>query len=69
MRLIQLDEQGVFTSGTQLYQYLKRHNCVGVSSNSRVRALAVQDDYVCVYDLKEPGLSPCGWMHKDGFSR
>src|SRR5262245_892180 len=55
-RLIQLDGQGAFTSGMQLYQYSKRHNCVGL--NRRVRVLAVQDDYVCVYDSREPELSP-----------
>jgi hypothetical protein len=68
-RLIQLDSQGAFTSGMQLYQYSKGHNCVGLSTNRRVRVIAVQDDYVCVYDSREPGLSPCGWTHKDGLSR
>jgi hypothetical protein len=68
-RLIQLDGQGAFTSGMQLYQYSKRHNCIGLSTNRRVRVIAVQDDYVCVYDSREPGLSPCGWTHKDGLSR
>jgi hypothetical protein len=52
-RLIQLDGQGAFTSGMQLYQYSKRHNCVGLSTNRRVRVIAVQDDYVCVYDSRE----------------
>jgi hypothetical protein len=68
-RLIQLDAQGGFTTGVQLYQYSKHHDCVGLSTNRRVRVLAVQDNYVCVYDSKEPGLRPCGWTHKDGLSR
>jgi len=45
-RLIQLDGEGAFTTGVQLYQYSKRHDCVGLSTNRRVRVLAVQDDYV-----------------------
>jgi hypothetical protein len=68
-RLIQLDGQGAFTSGMQLYQYSKRHSCVGLSTNRGVRVIGVQDDYVCVYDSREPGLSACGWTHKDGLSR
>jgi hypothetical protein len=68
-RLKQLDDQGAFTTGVQLYQYSKRHDCVGLSTNRRVRVGAVQDDYVCVYDSREPVLSPCGWTHKDGLTR
>ena len=68
-RLIQLDGEGAFTTGVQLYQYSKRHDCVGLSTNRRVRVLAVQDDYVCVRDPKERALNPCGWTNKNGLSK
>jgi len=64
-RLIQLDGEGAFTTGVQLYQYSKRR----LSTNRRVRVLAVQDDYVCVRDPKERALNPCGWTHKNGLSK
>jgi hypothetical protein len=30
-RLLQINQRGGFTSGTQLYVYLQRHNCIGLA--------------------------------------
>ena len=30
-RLLQINQRGGFTSGTQLYIYLQRHNCIGLT--------------------------------------
>lgn len=34
-RLLQINQRGGFTSGTQLYDYLRQHNCIGLTEGSR----------------------------------
>jgi hypothetical protein len=38
-RLLQINQRGGFTSGTQLYIYLQRHNCIGLTEG-RARVYA-----------------------------
>jgi hypothetical protein len=37
-RLLQINQRGGFTSGTQLYDYLQRHSCVGLTAGRAPRA-------------------------------
>jgi len=48
-RLLQRNRTGAFTSGTQLYNYLKAHKCIGLSAG-RARVYANRGQYVCIYD-------------------
>ena len=41
-RLLQINQRGGFTSGTQLYDYLKRHNCIGLTEG-RARVTRTKD--------------------------
>ena len=51
-RLLQRNQSGGFTSGTQLYAYLKAHNCVGLTAG-RARVYSSRGQYVCIYEPKE----------------
>ena len=42
-RLLQINQRGGFTSGTQLYVYLQRHNCIGLTEG-RARVYANKDN-------------------------
>src|SRR4051794_36454479 len=48
-RLIQRNQSGGFTSGTQLYDYLQAHKCIGLTAG-RARVHSNQGPYVCIYD-------------------
>jgi hypothetical protein len=50
--LLQRNRTGAFTSGTQLYDYLKAHKCIGLSAG-RARVYANRGQYVCIYDPKD----------------
>jgi hypothetical protein len=61
-RLLQINQRGGFTSGTQLYIYLQRHNCKG-----RARVYANKGQYVCIYDPKNKNkaIKPCAWTRRE----
>jgi hypothetical protein len=65
-RLLQINQSGGFTSGTQLYDYLQSHNCVGLSAG-RARVYADRDKYVCIYDPKNrnKAIKPCAWTRRE----
>jgi hypothetical protein len=65
-RLWQMNQRGGFTSGTQLYDYLKRHNCIGLTEG-RARVYANKGQYVCIYDPKNKNkaMKPCAWTRRD----
>ena len=69
-RLLQRNQKGGFTSGTQLYDYLKAHKCIGLTAG-RARVYSTQDQYVCIYDLKDnkTGIYPCAWTRTDMLSK
>jgi hypothetical protein len=55
-----------FTSGTQLYVYLQRHNCIGLTEG-RARVYANKGQYVCIYDPKNKNkaIKPCAWTRRE----
>ena len=59
-RLLQRNQSGGFTSGTQLYDYLKAHKCIGLTAG-RARVHSTQVQYVCIYDSKDnkSAIYPC----------
>ena len=66
-RLLQRNQSGGFTSGTQLYDYLKAHKCIGLTAG-RARVYPTQGQYVCIYDPKnnKTSIYPCAWTrHRD----
>ena len=65
-RLLQINQRGGFTSGTQLYDYLKQHNCIGLTEG-RARVYAIKGQYVCIYDRKNrnKALKPCAWTRRE----
>jgi len=69
-RLIQRENSGGFTSGMQLYNYLRAHKCVGLSAG-RARVYSTQDRYVCLYDAKDNkiGMYPCAWTRRDSIAQ
>ena len=69
-RLLQRNQSGGFASGTQLYDYLKAHKCVGLTAG-RARVYSTQRQYVCIYDLKDNKLRiyPCAWTRTDMLSQ
>ena len=67
-RLLQINQRGGFTSGTQLYDYLQRHSCVGLTAG-RARVYANKGQYVCIYDLKDKNIKPCAWTRRDMLSK
>ena len=69
-RLLQINQRGGFTSGTQLYDYLQRHSCVGLTAG-RARVYANKGQYVCIYDLKDKNnaINPCAWTRRDMLSK
>jgi hypothetical protein len=69
-RLLQINQRGGFTSGTQLYDYLQRHNCVGLTAG-RARVYANKGEYVCIYDPKNrsKAIKPCAWTRRDMLSK
>ena len=50
-RLLRINQRGEFTSGTQLYDYLQRHNCIGLTEG-RARVYANKGPYLCIYDRR-----------------
>jgi hypothetical protein len=69
-RLLQRNQAGGFTSGTQLYDYLKAHRCVGLTAG-RARVHSTQGQYVCIYDPQDnkAGIYPCAWTRRDMLSQ
>jgi hypothetical protein len=65
-RLLQINQRGGFTSGTQLYDYLQRHNCVGLTEG-RARVYANKGPYICIYDPKNrnKAIKPCAWTRRE----
>jgi hypothetical protein len=65
-RLWRMNQRGGFTSGTQLYDYLQRHNCIGLTEG-RARVYANKGQYVCIYDPKNKNkaMKPCAWTRRD----
>ena len=61
-RLLQRNQSGGFASGTQRYDYLKAHKCIGLTE-SRAPVYSTQGQYVCIYDFKnnKTGIYPCAW--------
>jgi hypothetical protein len=68
-RLLQRNRSGGFTSGDQLYEYLKAHKCVGLLQGARV--YANEGQYVCIYDPKDKNraIKPCAWMRTEMLSK
>jgi hypothetical protein len=69
-RLLQRNRSGAFTSGIQLYNYLKAHKCIGLTA-SRARVYANRGPYVCIYDPKDnkTAIYPCAWIRSDMLSQ
>jgi len=69
-RLLQRNQSGGFGSGTQLYDYLKAHKCVGLTAG-RARVYSTRGQYVCIYNLKDNkmGIYPCAWTRTDMLSQ
>ena len=69
-RLLQRNQSGGFTSGTQLYAYLKAHKCVGLTAG-RARVYSSRGQYVCIYDPRENKLNiyPCAWTRTEMLSK
>ena len=65
-RLLQINQRGGFTSGTQLYVYLQRHSCLGLTEG-RARVYAIKGQYVCIYDPKntKKAIKPCAWTRRE----
>ena len=65
-RLLQRNQSGGFTSGTQLYDYLKAHKCVGLTAG-RARVYSSRSQYVCIYDPKDNKINiyPCAWTRTE----
>ena len=68
-RLLQINQRGGFTSGTQLYDYLRVHKCVGLTAG-RARVYSTRGQYVCIYDPKDNKTSiyPCAWTRREMLS-
>jgi hypothetical protein len=69
-RLLQRNRSGGFTSGTQLYDYLKAHKCVGLAAG-RARVYSTRGQYVCIYDAKDnkTNIYPCAWTRTEMLSK
>jgi hypothetical protein len=68
-RLLQINQRGGFSSGTQLYDYLRRHSCVGLTAG-RAR-YANKGQYACIYDPKNrnKAIKPCAWTRREMLSK
>ena len=69
-RLLRRNQSGGFTSGTQLYEYLKAHKCIGLTAG-RARVYSIRGQYVCIYDLKDnkTNIYPCAWTRTEMLSK
>jgi hypothetical protein len=69
-RLLHRNQSGGFTSGTQLYDYLKAHKCMGLTAG-RARVYSTRGQYVCIYDPKDNKTSiyPCAWTRTEMLSK
>ena len=69
-RLLQRNQSGGFASGTQLYDYLRAHKCIGLTAG-RARVYAAQGQYVCIYDPKNNKtiIYPCAWTRQEMLSQ
>ena len=69
-RLLERNQSGGFTSGTQLYDYLKAHKCVGLTAG-RARVYSSRGQYVCIYDPKDNKMNiyPCAWTRAEMLSK
>jgi hypothetical protein len=69
-RLLQRNRSGAFTSGTQLYNYMKAHKCIGLTAG-RARVYANRGSYVCIYDPKDNKVPiyPCAWTRSEMLSQ
>jgi len=68
-RLLQRNRSGGFTSGTQLYDYLKAQ-MMGLTAG-RARVYSTRGQYVCIYDPKDNKTSiyPCAWTRTEMLSK
>ena len=69
-RLLHRNQSGGFTSGAQLYDYLKAHKCMGLTAG-RARVYSTRGQYVCIYDPKDNKTSiyPCAWTRTEMLSK
>ena len=69
-RLLQRNQSGGFASGTQLYDYLRAHKCIGLTAG-RARVYSTQGQYVCIYDPKNNKtiIYPCAWTRQEMLSQ
>src|SRR6478735_8641647 len=69
-RLLQRNQSGGFTSGTQLYDHLKAHKCIGLTVG-RARVYSSQGQYVCIHDPKNSKINiyPCAWTRAEMLSK
>jgi hypothetical protein len=69
-RLLQRNQSGGFTSGEQLFDYLKTHNCIGLTEGF-ARVMRNQGQYVCIYDPKDKNstIKPCAWTRTEMLSQ
>jgi hypothetical protein len=68
--LLQRNQSGGFTSGEQLFDYLKTHNCIGLTEGF-ARVMRNQGQYVCIYDPKDKNstIKPCAWTRTEMLSQ
>jgi hypothetical protein len=68
--LLRRNESGSFTSGTQLFAYLKAHKCIGLTAG-RARVYSIKGQYVCIYDAKDnkTNIYPCAWTRAEMLSK
>jgi len=69
-RLLQRNQSGGFTSGEQMFEYLKTHNCIGLTEGF-ARVMRNQGQYVCIYDPKDKNstINPCAWTRTEMLSK
>ena len=69
-RLLKRNSAGGFKSGSQLYEYLKAHRCVGLAAG-RARVHSTQGQYVCIYDPQDnkAGIYQCAWTRTEMLSK
>ena len=69
-RLLQRNQSGGFASGTQLYDYLKAHKCIGLTAG-RARVYSARGQYVCIYEPRDnkTNIYPCAWTRREMLSQ
>jgi hypothetical protein len=63
-------ERVPFRQETQLYDYLKAHNCIGLTEGF-ARVMRNQGQYVCIYYPKDKNraIKPCAWTRAEMLSK